>query len=237
MQQPNRALVLGGNGFVGQHVLALMAHNGWQLSAVSRSGEKPAHLHGDDYAWAEAVEWISADGRKLSEQDIDGYDALICLVGAPPIPTLTQAAIETQRALNAAANVNVIRQAKGTSIARLALVGAHIPSAVRHLIAGYFLGKRDCYRAARDFAAIPGKSACVLQPPLIVGERFTRKGTRIPLGKITSPLKALPLMTVVQVETIARQIVEFVEQDSGSGQATDGCQVLGPKQLSELERQ
>jgi len=235
-QKQHRALIVGGNGFVGQHVMALLAQQGWQLGCISRSGDKPKHLQGADFAWTESVEWLRADGTELLEQDITGYSALVCLVGAPPVPTLTQKAIATQRKLNAAANLNVIRLARTTSVERLVLVGAHIPRGLRSPIAGYFLGKRDCYREARRFAEIPGKSACVIQPPLIVGDRFTRNGLRIPLHKILKPLQGLPFTTVMPVETIAQVIVNFVTTSSSQA-ATDAFQVIGPAQLAQLTNQ
>ena len=205
-----RIAVLGGNGFVGQRVLEELVARQHHVRCFSRSGSKPIHMQNKEFAWSENVEWLKADGTELSPQQLAGCDALICLVGAPPIPRLGSQAIKKERYYNGAANVHAIKAARQAGIERLALLGARIPSFARNRFFGYFLGKRDSLREAYDFAELPKRRIFIAQPFLITGKRYLKSGKAIPLDIMLAPFQAISFGLLTSVEVIAHQLVASV---------------------------
>lgn len=205
-----RIAVLGGNGFVGQRVLEQLVDREHQVRCFSRSGHKPVHMQGDAFAWTDQVEWIKADGTELLPAHLANCDGLICVVGAPPIPRVGAKAIKRQQALNGDANVHAIGLARQLGIKHMALLGAQIPYCLRNRYFGYFLGKRDSLRAAREFASSPSYHASVVQPFFIVGRRYLKNGKAIPLDTLSKPFKPLSFGLLQDVEEIAQALVDAV---------------------------
>ena len=214
-----RIAVLGGNGFVGQRVLQQLVERQHQALCFSRSGHKPVHMQGAGFIWSDLVEWIQADGAQLLPSHLANCDGLICVVGAPPIPRVGSRAIQHQRALNADANVHAIGLARQVGIKHMALLGAQIPYCLRNRYFGYFLGKRDSLRAAREFASNPRYHASVVQPFLIVGRRYLKSGKSIPLDKLTKPFKPVCFGMLQDVEDVAEALVNAVLEIESVGLA------------------
>ena len=209
----NIVAVLGGNGFVGQRVLEQLAGRNLQARCISRTGERPVHMHDPEYAWAEEVEWIQADGETLEKDVLAECDSLICLVGAPPIPRFTRAGIARQHRENSAANCRAIELASAVGIKRLAVLGAHLFAPARNNSFGYFLGKRDTLRAARSFGTTESNQATVVQPFLITGRRFLTNGIALPMDIVPGMFSPISLNYLKPVEDVATALVDAVTQE------------------------
>lgn len=202
--------VLGGNGFVGQRVLKQLLEQNMQPRCISRTGSRPMHMSDSEYEWASSVEWVQGDGEQLQKAALEGCYGLICLVGAPPIPQLTSKGITQQRRENSIANCKAIELAKDCGITRLAVLGAHLPAPARCDKFGYFLGKRDSLRAAKEFASISGNQACVVQPFLITGRRYLPNGRAVPLDRILGPFAPLSASHLISVDAVAQALVTSI---------------------------
>ena len=205
--------VLGGNGFVGQRVLEQLHARNMPARCISRTGSKPTHMQGDLYQWSEEIDWFKGDGEQLEPEALAGCSALICLVGAPPIPRLTAQGIAEQRHKNSTANCRAIELAKHLGIKRLAVLGAHLSAPARSEKFGYFLGKQDCLRAARQFAETDGCQATVVQPFLITGRRYLTNGKAVPLDMFPGKLAAISMDYVKPVESVANALVSAIRTE------------------------
>lgn len=187
---PTRLLVYGGNGFVGSKVLELAISRGAICTSVSRSGNVPSQLEAlGPTAWPKKVTWVAGDALCPDPLLIASADAIVCLVGSPPVPTFNQAAFEQQVEMNGHANSAVIAEALRQGVTRVVLLSAHIPAPMRSSRFGYYVGKQEAMQAAVDYTrASDGNSATVICPSAIYGTRYTNRGAAIPLGWFMSPV-------------------------------------------------
>lgn len=79
MTSRGRVLVLGANGFIGSHVAAALAAEGWAVRATARRPAEAARR-------APGLEWAAADFRTLDDPEswrplLDGVDAVVNCVG------------------------------------------------------------------------------------------------------------------------------------------------------------
>ena len=185
-----KIVLVGGSGFVGCRIAEDLVAAGKTPVCVSRRGDRPAHLEGAD--WAAAVDWLRGDARNPQPAWFDAAQAVVLLVGSPPVPTLSRQAYLEQVANNSEANLAAIGAAEAAGIKRLVVLGAHLPGPLRSDRFGYAKGKRLTMEAARDFVQrAPDHGAVVLQPSAIYGTRHSAAGTPIPLGRVLGPVARL----------------------------------------------
>ena len=217
---PIRLLVYGGNGFVGSKVLELAATRGAICTSVSRSGKIPAQLERLRPSWLSNVTWTAGDALHPDPSQVASADAIVCLVGSPPLPTFNQRAFEQQVMINGSANSAVIAEAQRQGVKRLVLLSAHIPALMRSSRFGYYVGKQQAGEAAADYAkASVDNAATVIYPSAIYGKRYTGGGTAVPLGVFMSPvawvMRCLPMAvsqflpeSPVRVQQVATSVVD-----------------------------
>ena len=189
-----RVTVFGGSGFIGQRVCQQLTEAGCDVVSCSRSG-RPADAGG---AWADAVEWASADA---SVDDlapaVAGSDAVVSVVGgfkagkASPtgtadIPllfaTVSDEDQELYRNANGPPNARIAAAAKDAACSRFAYchVAADVENAIAGGIPGYFRGKGEALEA---IVGAYGADAFVVAPSSVTASRSD------PLAKaLDSPL-------------------------------------------------
>ncbi len=186
---PTRLLVYGGNGFVGTKVLEIAATRGAVCTSVSRSGKIPAQLERLRPPWLSQVAWVSGDALHPDPSLVASADAVVCLVGSPPLPTFNQVAFQQQVMTNGGANSAVIAEAQRQGVKRLVLLSAHIPALMRSSRFGYYVGKQQASAAAAEYTkASEDNAATVIYPSAIYGKRYTAAGIAVPLGAFMSPV-------------------------------------------------
>lgn len=212
-----KAVLIGGNGFVGTEVVKRLVEKEWTPLCVSRSGHKPRHL--ENQAWADNAKWLSASDSVAVSAGFLGAEVLVCLVGSPPLPTFSQKAYAQQLKQNSEPNLEAISRAMESSVLQLVVLGAHLPRIMDCDRFAYAKGKRLCLDAAKTFAASSEtKGAAVLQPTAIYGTRHTAEGKAIKLETLMSPLSKLQGMMpdpiqrllpeqLVSVEAVADMVV------------------------------
>jgi nucleoside-diphosphate-sugar epimerase len=200
-QNPS-VVIYGGNGFVGCQIAKTLHSRGAIVSCVSRTGAIPAHLHNSK--WAQSITWVQGDALKPDPDLLDGMDALITVVGSPPIPTFSAKAYQRQLTMNGKTNTTVIKAAADAGISRVILLGAKIPSLIDSSWFAYALGKRQGKHAAFEFSkSSQNHSAVVVQPGAIYGVRHTRSGSALPIDILMRPLAKLLPSQLVSVESVA----------------------------------
>jgi uncharacterized protein YbjT (DUF2867 family) len=231
-------LVYGGSGYVGSRVLELASEQGAHCISVSRSGCAPAHLLAAKPPWLEGIQWIAGDAAEPDTALIAWADAVICLVGSPPLPTFSRSAFDQQLRINGACNSAPIRAAQAKGVSRVVLISAHIPALLSNDKFAYYRGKEEAMGAARVYAnASADHSVTVLRPSAIYGTRHTRTGTSIPLALLMGPvawlMKRLPAPLIrllpespVSLENVAQAIVT-----AALGVKRPGLTVLENQQL------
>ena len=189
-----RVTVFGGSGFIGQRVCQKLTEAGCDVVSCSRSG-RPADAGG---AWADAVEWASADA---SVDDlapaVAGSDAVVSVVGgfkagkASPtgtadIPLLFATVSDEDQELyakkNGPPNARIAAAAKAADVSRFAFchVAADVENAIAGGIPGYFRGKGEALEA---IVGAYGADAFVVAPSSVTASRSD------PLAKaLDSPL-------------------------------------------------
>ncbi|NNC98946.1 MAG: NAD(P)H-binding protein [Gammaproteobacteria bacterium] len=200
-----KIVIYGGNGFVGCKVAECLANAGAEVVCVSRTGEKPAHLQ--DSEWADNVAWVKGDASEPELALLQDTDALICVIGSPPIPAVGKEAYDRQVFTNGVTNSRAITAAGDAGINRIVLLGAKIPAFLDGDWFGYAKGKRLALAAAREFSQLSEEhSAVVLQPGAIFGKRHTASGTEIPIDLVMRPLSQVLGSQLVSVEKVAGRI-------------------------------
>lgn len=186
----NKIVLFGGNGFVGTAIAEELVASNAQVVCVSRTGVMPAQLK--NQAWAEQVEWHQGDALHPEHAVFDDAQAVVALVGSPPIPTFSKRAFENQLMMNSEPNLAVIKALTDSNTRRLVLLSAHIPKVMQTDKFAYAKGKRLCEEAAEQFAnRSADHTAIVLKPSGIYGVRYTKAGKPINLAVIMRPIAAL----------------------------------------------
>ena len=202
-----KVVIYGGNGFVGTHTAESIINQGGDVVCVSRTGHKPIHLKGDE--WSNNTRWCKGDANQPCQELLSTADSLVCLIGSPPIPTLSKDAFEQQLLLNGTACVSVIEAAQQVGIKRLVLLSARVPFPLRTERFAYFKGKEMAKSAAEKFAQTSGEhSAVVLLPGMITGKRALKNGKFVRLDIFTAPIAPLMPWQFVSVERVARRVAD-----------------------------
>jgi nucleoside-diphosphate-sugar epimerase len=233
-----RVVVYGGNGYVGSRFLELASKSGAHCISVSRSGCAPVHLLKSKPPWLAEVNWIVGDAAEPDYELIKWADVVVCLVGSPPIPTLSKSAFDRQLRMNGACNSEPIRAAKAQGVSRIVLMSAHIPSLLCSDKFAYYLGKEQALDTAREYInSDPDNSVVVLRPSAIYGTRHTRSGWPVPLGLLMAPInwlmkfvprsltRLLPV-SPVSVDRVAQAIV-----NAAVGPKQKGLRIIENQQL------
>jgi nucleoside-diphosphate-sugar epimerase len=194
-QTANRTVaVFGGNGFVGVHLLKQLAEEGCHCICISRSGVMPVHLRETSASWLNRVDWVPGDASRPDVGLLVGAEAVVTLVGSPPVPTFSAAAKQRQVFMNGNTNVGAINGAAQAGVKRVVLLSAHIPKPLRTARFGYFVGKQRAFDAAQTFARLsPHHDATIVRPTAIYGTRYTPSGTPIPLETLMAPIANIQL--------------------------------------------
>ncbi len=207
-----KVIVYGGNGFVGTHSAEQLTLAGADVVCLSRSGHKPIHLK--DQAWTDHVRWCKGDASDADVELLATADAMVCSVGSPPIPTLSQKAFDQQLFMNGTCCINAIESAKQAGVKRVVLMGAQVPFPLRTERFAYYKGKQQALAAAENFAnASEQHGAVVLQPGMITGRRPLANGRSIRLDWLTAPVSPLMPWQFVNVERVAKRVAEAALQD------------------------
>lgn len=220
-------ILLGGTGFVGTEIAKQLTSLGIAVASISRSGTMPRFLK--PHTWAKEIEWVRADNQLQISELNNEADVLICLVGSPPLPTVSTAAYIRQLHQNSHPNIQAIQQAMGTDIKQLVVLGAHLPKVIDGDRFAYAKGKRLCLEAAEAFAeSRQTRGSVVLQPTAIFGTRHTANGMAINLGATMKPFSKLQglLPTRIQkflpeqfvsVEAVAKMTVRAALDETYAG--------------------
>ena len=222
-------IIFGGNGFVGTEIARQLTAQGIKAIAVSRKGTMPAHLQQGNEQWPQQVDWRCGDATQPHDDLPTDAQAVICLVGSPPVPTFSQSAFEQQLYNNAVPNCKAIEWAQQKGIQHIVLLAAHLPAVLQRDGFGYYLGKQRSIEAAKSFANTSAQhSAAVLMPSGIYGKRHTTSGKAIPLDCVMKPIAKLQQVlpaaikpylpeTLVAVQSVAAAAVAAATNEKYKG--------------------
>lgn len=206
-RRKTKVVIYGGNGFVGTHVAQRLSLANAKAVAVSRSGRFPKHLHQQE--WAKRVSWKKGDASEPDMDLLKSCDAMICLVGSPPIPTFSKKAYDHQLFTNGTANVKAIQAAGEAGIKRLVLLGAKLPEVIQTDRFAYAKGKRISIEAASKFSELSKEhKVTIIQPGAIYGTRHTIGGMPVPIHLILGPLAKILPSLFISVDKVADRIAD-----------------------------
>ncbi|CAI0376543.1 unnamed protein product [Linum tenue] len=170
-----KLLVLGGNGFVGSHILREALDRGLSVASLSRSGKSSLHD-----PWANNVTWYQ--GNLLSPDSLkdalDGVSAVISCVGGFGSQSYMYK-------INGTANINAIRAASEKGVKRFVYISAADFGLANYILRGYYEGKKAA--EAELLAKFP-YGGIILRPGFIYGTRGVGS-LKLPLGVIGSPME------------------------------------------------
>ncbi|CAL1385225.1 unnamed protein product [Linum trigynum] len=170
-----KLLVLGGNGFVGSHILREALDRGLSVASLSRSGKSSLHD-----SWANNVTWYQ--GNLLSPDSLkdalDGVSAVISCVGG-------FGSHSYMYKINGTANINAIRAASEKGVKRFVYISAADFGLANYILRGYYEGKRA---AEAELQAKFPYGGIILRPGFIYGTRGVGS-LKLPLGVIGSPME------------------------------------------------
>ncbi len=202
-----KVIVYGGNGFVGTHLAKELAARDAAVVCLSRTGVKPIHLQ--DQAWSEGVRWCKGDASNPDRKQLATADAVVCLVGSPPLPTFGKAAWDHQFFMNGTTNINALQAAAEVGVKRAVLLGARVSFPLNNDNFAYFKGKRMAREAAKKFSNnSEQQTAAVIEPGVIFGTRHLRSGTAIPLNIVLSPFARIASGFLVDVQRLAKRLAD-----------------------------
>ncbi|XP_009611686.1 uncharacterized protein At1g32220, chloroplastic isoform X1 [Nicotiana tomentosiformis] len=172
-----KLLVLGGNGFVGSHVLKETLDRGLAVASLSRTGRSSIQE-----SWANSVSWHQ--GNLLSTDSwsdaLKGVTSVISCVGG-------FGSNSYMYKINGTANINAIRAASEEGVKRFVYISAADFGIANYLLQGYYEGKRA---AETELLTRYPYGGVILRPGFIYGTR--RVGSmKLPLGVIGSPLQMI----------------------------------------------
>jgi len=188
-----KVVVLGGTGYIGRHVVEVLARRGARVVSVSRGGARAREgtTDGDGRGWHANVSYVQGDVRDTSSysRHLAGASALVSTVGAV-VPQLSAEARQQERDINGA-TAFAADACEDAGVNRIVYVSATMPP---WMLSGYRLGKMD---VERRLATFKGHST-VLRPAAVSGTRITSGGMRIPLYLVFTPMS-----TVMQLPLIS----------------------------------
>ncbi|CAI0376544.1 unnamed protein product [Linum tenue] len=169
-----KLLVLGGNGFVGSHILREALDRGLSVASLSRSGKSSLHD-----PWANNVTWYQ--GNLLSPDSLkdalDGVSAVISCVGGFGSQSYMYK-------INGTANINAIRAASEKGVKRFVYISAADFGLANYILRGYYEGKFSVNKLTLPISF----TGIILRPGFIYGTRGVGS-LKLPLGVIGSPME------------------------------------------------
>jgi len=180
-------VVVGGNGFVGSHVIKEALTQGMQVVSLNRTG-RPNWSEG----WVDQVSWLTGD--MLDDPKDDLKEALSQAKGVVSAVGCFGSNEKMER-INGLLNVKAVDVAKQHGVPRFVFVSVHdykhMPGAV---LPGYFGGKR---RAEDTVNKTYGHAGTIIRPGMIYGTRKVGSMS-LPMGAIGAPLKMITDNSFVQ---------------------------------------
>lgn len=161
---PLRVLVLGGNGYVGSHVLRELVRRRASgepvvAASLSRRGTPPSHSE----AWNTDVIWHAGDAldaeaasSSVREAMKDTHAVISCIGGFGSVATMER--------INGDANSAAIRAAHAQGVKRFVYISAHHYVLPSFLQRGYFAGK---FRAEETLHTTYGDNGVEIRPGFV----------------------------------------------------------------------
>lgn len=205
-----RAIVVGGTGLVGGHVLDQLSERRIPTVALARRAGPPRP----------AIEWRVADLLKVTAADVPaGTDAAFCALGT----TIKQAG--SQDAFRAVDHGMVLSFAKACRDAGVPQL--HVVSAMGAKARSSIFYSRVKGEVEEELKALGFRTLVLYRPSLILGQRAARRPGE---GLATAVMRPLaPLLPgdlkPIQASTIARAMV------LGARASPDGTTILSSKQV------
>ncbi|KAK6927698.1 NAD(P)-binding domain, partial [Dillenia turbinata] len=171
-----KLLVLGGNGFVGSHILKEALNRGLSVASLSRSGRSTIQD-----SWADKVTWHQGD--LLSSQDSwkdalnDVTSVISCVGGFGSNAHMYK--------INGTANINAIQAAAEKGVKRFVYISAADFGVANFMLGGYYEGKKA---AEAELLSRFTYGGVILKPGFIHGTR-SAGSMKIPLSVLGSPLE------------------------------------------------
>ncbi|KAL5782937.1 hypothetical protein ACOSP7_007966 [Xanthoceras sorbifolium] len=171
----DKLLVLGGNGFVGSHILREALDRGVVVASLSRSGRSSLHD-----SWANNITWhqgnlLTPDSWK---EAFNGVTSVISCVGG-------FGSNSYMYKINGTANINAIRVASEKGVKRFVYISAADFGVANYLLRGFYEGKKA---AETELLTKFPYGGVILRPGFIYGTR-TVGSVKLPLGVVGSPLE------------------------------------------------
>jgi len=190
--------VVGGNGFVGQHVCKRAVELGLNVTSLSRSGAPDSQK-----PWHSKVTWLRGDAREphTFKDQLINVDLLVSCVGGIGSDNY-------MRHVNGEVNLGLLKSVLEIERSRPAVAfvsSAHAAGCPKWFLSGYFEGKQTVEDVLRS--KIP-TDHLILQPGFIYGLRYVNPfrswSFPLPLNWLGRPLRALlsPLSPTFGLEKI-----------------------------------
>jgi nucleoside-diphosphate-sugar epimerase len=211
-----RVMVIGGSGFIGQHLCAYLANSGHQIVATARSLEA---LHGIG-GLVEPVQ-LDLQSEDSVESVMNGIEAVVFLAArAHVIVDETEDPLNEYRKVNVQGALKIARWAASQGVVRFIYISSigvngtesKIPFCESDLPnpgEAYAQSKWEAEQALVECCKANGMDLVVLRPPLVYGinapGNFARllkivaKGYWLPLGGLTNKRTLIAIENLVQI--------------------------------------
>lgn len=173
-----KVVVLGGSGYVGQHVLQAALYRGADAVSINRSG-----IPNTSGSWLSQVKWVAADIFNSSawNKELEGATGVVSCIGA-------FGSNEFMEKINGDANVLAAEVAAKMKVPHFVYVSTVENNLPDFLLKGYFHGKRRAEEAV--LSSFPGGRGLVLRPSFVYGTRAVGP-ISLPLAVVGRPLELL----------------------------------------------
>lgn len=189
-----RMVVFGASGFIGGRICKEAVKQGYAVVGLSRTGrELPYVVGGSNAPGSFVMKTADAADTTTYEDHLKGASVVVVTIGAPPVPNfLYKGGKQEAIASNGTACIRPIAAASAASVPRVVLVNACMPSWLKHISSGYYIGKTMSESAIKKYATGTPTSAAILKPSAVFGTRHVGSmHFPIPLSLVFSPVRVL----------------------------------------------